>query len=213
MRLEHVVLANAVRNEGYARAVLPCIKLEYFEDKRDALVFALLGNFVGRYNSLPSLEAMRIDLLNARGVGSDEFVSETASLLARLYEAPLDQNSDWLMDETERWCQHRALYNAIMTSADILGGRDEKKRPMSAVQDIVTDALSVSLRSRLGHDYVDDFRDRFESYTSTSKKFGTGLALLDRAMAGGAEPKTFNLLIAGCVHPDTPVRIRFRKRE
>ena len=76
-------------------------------------------------------------------------------------DSPVDHQ--WLLDTTEKWCRDRAIYIALMESISIADGQDEKKN-RDAIPSILSDALAVSFDNHIGHDYLQDYEERYESY-------------------------------------------------
>lgn len=118
----------------------------------------------------------------------------------------------WIVDQTEKFCQEKAVYNAIMESIQILDNKDPN-RTKGSIPSILSDALSVSFDSRIGHDYIDMYSDRYDFYHRTEKRIPFDLEFLNKITNGGLPQKTLNIVLAGCVHPDTKVKVRIRKKE
>ena len=68
------------------------------------------------------------------------------------------------MDTTEKWCRDRAIYIALMESISIADGQDDKKN-RDAIPSILSEALAVSFDNHIGHDYLQDYEERYESIT------------------------------------------------
>ena len=99
MRLENTILRQLVTNEEFTRRALPFIKKEYFADHIERQVFSEIEAFLLKYNNLPSLESLVIDLNNKKGMSEDLFRGSVEAI-NKLFEPQETVNQDWLMEET-----------------------------------------------------------------------------------------------------------------
>ena len=208
MTIEKSILSNLVYSDEYTRKVIPFLHQDYFADPTDRVVFALINTYVTDYNACPSREALEIGLANTTGLSEDGY-KEAAAALRELKVDPATR-MDWLLDQTEKFCQERAIYNAIMKSIDILDDKTGRSTTGS-IPKLLSDALAVSFDSHVGHDFIEDASERFEYYHRKVAKIPFDLELMNRITMGGVERKTINVALAGCVHPETKVRIRYKK--
>ena len=121
--------------------------------------------------------------------------------------------SEWLIEETEKFCQEKALHNAILESIHILDGKTKTDKSKGAIPQILSEALSISFDPNIGHDYIEDASSRYESYHKTEKRIPFDLDFFNRITGGGIPQKTLNIALAGCVHPDTKIKVRIRKKQ
>ena len=208
MRIELTILRNLIHNEDFVRKTLPFLKKEYFQDSSEREVFDRIQEFVTKYNSRPSREAIGLDI-EANNKLSEEDHKRSMELVRELHE-PEPTEMQWLLDSTEQFCQDRAIYNAIMDSIAILDGKD-KNRTKNALPELLSEALGVSFDSHIGHDFLEDYEARFDFYHRKEERVPFDLEMFNTITLGGLPKKTMNILLAGCVHPNTKVRIRFRK--
>lgn len=210
-RLETTILKNLIYNEGYARKILPFIKTEYFTDGTDKNVFEEINDHMDQFKHLPTYESLVINFTESRKLTEDQV--QNAVQLIREIHADKDEPTDvdWLIKQTEKFCQDKAIYNAIMKSVKILDDKNQKEEK-GAIPKLLSDALGVSFDRSVGHDYIDDSDNRFEFYHRHETKIPFDLDLFNKITKGGLPKKTLNIALAGCVHPDTRVRIRFRKK-
>ena len=155
--IQTTILRNLINDEDYTRSVIPFLKKEYFENNH-RVVFDSVVEFVDKYNKLPTQEALSIELTNANikdGPGVSEVLSQVFT--------PKDVNKEWLLDETEKWCQDRSIYLAIMESINIIDGKLNTLKK-DALPQLLSDALGVCFDTNVGHDYIDNSDDRFEFY-------------------------------------------------
>lgn len=194
MAIERVIFNGLVFNEEFARKVIPFLKEEYFADYNEKVIFRLIDSYVKKYNSFPSKEAIAIDLSNESNVSEDSF----KKCKEIVQEIEKDENSklDWLLDQTEKWCQEKALYNAIMKSIQVMDDKTGKFSKGSIPQ-ILTDALGVSFDTHIGHDFIEDADSRFEFYHTVESRIPFDLDYFNKITQGGLPKKTLNIALAG----------------
>ena len=103
---------------------------------------------------------------------------------------------EWILDTTEKWCQERALYLALMSSIKIAEGNDEQ-RAAGAIPTILSEALAVTFDNHIGHDYLEDYEERYEFYHQKEEKLPFDLEFFNRITKGGLPNKTLNIALAG----------------
>jgi|TARA_R100001198_G_C5236033_1_gene213942 hypothetical protein len=180
-------------NEEYLRKVVPFLKPNYFEGSLK-VIFKQVAAFVDKHNTLPTLEAFRIDLEQNEKV-SDDMFTEVSALLPEVF-SPVDIDQDFLLEKTENWCQDRAVHIAVMEAINILDGKSETMTK-NAIPDILSEALGVAFDTNIGHDYIDNAEDRFEFYTRVEDKLPFDIELLNKITKGGLPDKTLNIALAG----------------
>ena len=206
-KVEFLILRNLLYNEEYFRKVIPFLKSEYFEDSNQKIVFEEIFNFIQEYNKPATKEVLSIEIEKRTDINEQTF-KEIIQLISCLNDIVVEQN--WLINTTEKWCRDRAIYLALMESIHIADGNDEKKN-RDSIPSILSDALAVSFDNHVGHDYLQDYEKRYESYHKKEDKIEFDLEYFNKITKGGIPNKTLNIALAGCVHPETKVRIRFRK--
>ena len=191
--IEQTILRNLLTDEKYMRKVLPFIKPDYFQGVYRTL-FKEAGKYVAKYNRLPTAETLVIELQESTGM-SDEQFQMSLDIVPQLYTGEvIDQ--DWLIDNTEKWCQDRAIHIAIMESISIIDGKHESMTK-NALPDLLTKALGVSFDNSVGHDYVDDFEERFDFYHTEEDRIPFDLDYFNKITKGGVPRKTLNIALAG----------------
>ncbi len=191
--LNKTILRSLLTNEEYLRKVVPFLKPNYFEGSLK-VIFKQVAAFVDKHNTLPTLEAFRIDLEQNEKV-SDDMFTEVSALLPEVF-SPVDIDQDFLLEKTENWCQERALHIAIMESINILDGKSETMTK-NAIPEILSEALGVAFDTNIGHDYIDNAEDRFEFYNRVEDKLPFDIELLNKITKGGLPDKTLNIALAG----------------
>ena len=193
--MESVILKNLATNEQYVRKVHPFLKEEYFSNNVNKKIFTLVSEFITKYNSLPTREALDISLGKLDLVSEDEF-SECSKCVEALYSNPEQTDLTWLIEQTENHVKDKAVYNAIMDSIHILDGKS-KTHTKNAIPSILSNALSVSFDNHIGHDYIDDADRRFEFYHQVEKRIPFDLEFFNAITGGGVPSKTLNIIMAG----------------
>ena len=207
-KIQTTILRNLISNEEYTRKVIPFLKKEYFEGSY-RVIFDQIIEFVNKYNKLPNAEALKIEI-NSADTLQDALVGEANTVLAELGES-VESNDEWLLNTTEKWCQDRAIYLAIMESISIIDGK-HKTLAKNALPQLLSDALSVTFDANVGHDYINDAESRYEFYHRKEDRIPFDLDYFNEITKGGVPNKTLNIALAGCVHPSTKIKVRFRKR-
>ena len=192
-QIEITILRNLVNNEDYARKVIPFLQPEYFEDRIQKIIFLETSEFIVKYDSLISLEALQIEISNRSDLTGED-IQEAKKCIDKLEEKEVDEK--WLTDSTEKWCRDRAIYLALMESIHIADGNDEKKN-RDAIPSILSNALAVSFDNHIGHDYLQDFEQRFESYHRKEDRIPFDLDYFNKITKGGLPNKTLNIALAG----------------
>ena len=195
-RVEALILKNLIHNEEYSRKVLPFLKKDYFMEHADKLLYTQVESFINKYNNLPTKEALVIELDNTP-LKDEEFENVTG--LLDYLEGQENEQSDitWLLETTEKFCQDKAIYNAVVSSIKILDEPEKSKSDKGAIPELLTDALSVSFDPHVGHDYLLDSDDRFDFYHKTEKKIPFDLEYFNKITGGGLSSKTLNIAMAG----------------
>ena len=191
--LEQVILRNLLTDENYMRKVLPFVKPDYFEGVY-RILFREAGIFVGKYNKLPTIESFKIELDQTEKLSGEQY-TVAVDLLPTLF-AKEENDSEWLLDSTEKWCQDRAIYNAIMESISIIDGKHESLTK-GALPDLLSKALGVAFDTNVGHDYIENFEERYEFYHTEEDRIPFDLEYFNKITKGGVPRKTLNIALAG----------------
>jgi len=195
MRTETAILKNLLQNEEYTRKVLPFLKTDYFTENADKTLYDKIHNFVVKYNSLPSKEALVIDISDTK-MNEEEF-KDSMELLDAIEKDTEDYTDiNWLLDTTEKFCQDKAIYNAVVESISILDNPKSKSNK-GVIPEILSDALAVSFDPHVGHDYLDDSDDRFDFYHRVEERIPFDLDYFNKITKGGMPQKTLNICLAG----------------
>ena len=192
-KIELTILRNFLYDEDYSRKALPFIKDEYFQERSEKIVFQEIAKFLTEYNNLPTKEVLTIEV-DGRDDISDEEELNCKDLIISFHDEKVEP--EWLLNTTEKWCRDRAIYLALMESISIADGKDEKKN-RDAIPNILSDALAVSFDNHIGHDYLTDYEERYDSYHRKEDKIEFDLEYFNKITKGGLPNKTLNIALAG----------------
>ena len=192
-KLEFLILRNLIHNEEYVRKVLPFIKGDYFENYNEKIVFEEISKFVEEYNKPVTKEVLCIETEKRQDINDSSF-KEITTLIGGLNDEPTEFN--WLVNTTEKWCRDRAIYLALVESIQLADGKDETK-DRDAIPSILSDALAVSFDTHVGHDYLEDYEERYELYHRKENKIEFDLEFFNKITKGGLPNKTLNIALAG----------------
>lgn len=200
-----------IQNEDYSRKVLPFLKDEYFTVSEDRALFTEIKDFIVKYSIAPTYDALSVEINKLANL-SDMQVKIIQESLKDFKGNTDKDNEDWLLASTEEFCQDKAIYLGLMQSIEIANA-NKGSLSKGAIPQIMTDAVGVTFSTSIGHDYLEQFEDRYEFYHQKLERVAFDLEFFNKVTGGGLPKKTLNIILAGCVHPSTKVKIRFRKRE
>lgn len=193
MSLSNLIFAALINSEEYGRKVLPYVREEYFDNSSDKIIFNVIQSYVDKYNKFPNQLAVKVDIEQLKL--DDRIYRECSEKISGL-EHDASKGLEWLIDKTEKFCQERAVYNAIMASIQILDNKDPKNSKGS-IPKMLQDALAVSFDTHIGHDFIDDSDPRFEYYRRIEDRVPFRLEYLNRITKNGLPKKTLNVILAG----------------
>ena len=191
--IEQVILRNVITNEPYMRKVLPFVQPIYFQGVYN-LLFKTIGEYVGKYNNLPTKDALKVEIDDSDKYNDDQYTA-AMEILPTLFEDD-KSDDDWLLNTTEKWCQDRAIHNAIMEGISIIDGK-HKTLTKNALPDLLTKALAVTFDPSVGHDYIEDVEDRYDFYHMDEERIPFDLDYFNTITKGGLPNKTLNICLAG----------------
>ena len=193
-RIEEIILKNLFVSDTFTRKVIPYLEEDYFSDRSERLVYKQITEYFMKYNECPTHEALSIQLNDLTGV-NDEEVKNAMTTINQCKQSTDETPHDFLVDETEKWCKDRAIYNAVMESIQIIDKSSNREK--GEIPDILKDALSVSFDQHIGHDFIEDADDRFMSYNTVEDKLPFDLEMMNKITKGGLPNKTLNVVMAG----------------
>ena len=191
-RLEHIIIGNLLSDDDYFRKVIPFLKTEYFTGESKTLL-RKIQDYADKYNKAPTRQALAIAIEEDRTITEGELPILSEWLQSAEVESV---DKEWIIDQTEKYCKDKAVYNAIMDSIQIIDGRDKDRGPDS-LPDLLSKALQVGFDNNVGHDYIENADQRYEFYHRLEEKMPFDLAMFNEITEGGLANKTLNVALAG----------------
>jgi len=192
--IENYIISTLVQESEFARKTLPFLKKDYFSDDGQKVIFELIKQFVEKYNKVPNKAVLSVDLDELKGLNQTTY-DQAKECIKQIGTNPV-VDEQWLLDNTERFCQDKAIYNAIMDSIKIMDNQKEQQS-RGAIPKLLSDALAVSFDQHIGHDFLEDSATRFENYHKKEKRIPFDLEYLNKITKGGLPRKTLNIILAG----------------
>jgi len=191
--LEKTILSHLVFNEPFYQKVYPYVKGEYFDDHVQKKVFDSYSKYVDEYKEPPSVEALKISLDNRKDLNEDSY----KSVMSFVDELVVDKKTDldWLVNETEKFCQNKDLFNSIRKAILIMDGED-KSLDKGSIPEMLSQSLSISFDQSVGHDFIDDASDRYDFYHKKEERLPFDIDLLNKITKGGLPRKSMSVLLA-----------------
>ena len=179
--VETLVIKNLLLDEEYVRKALPFIKSEYFSNTTGKKLFEITTKYFTEYNAIPTKEALEIEVGQLKDISDDQY----KDIVKKIGDIDTEKSDpEWILNTTENWCKERALYLALMSSIKIAEGNDEQ-RATGAIPTILSDALAVSFDNHIGHDYLEDYEERYEFYHQKEEKIPFDLEFFNKITKGG----------------------------
>lgn len=192
--IEETILAGLISNDEYARKVLPFLQNDYFDQQSHQTVFVEVARYVDSYNSIPTKGALKVAIDEKSNINEEQYKQINDLVDSLSYDDKTDL--DWLVDKTEKFCQDKAIYNAVRESILVLDG-NHKQLDKGAIPELLEKALGVSFDNSVGHDYLDDSDERYDFYHTKEDKIPFDLELLNTITKGGVSRKSLSIALAG----------------
>ena len=68
---------------------------------------------------------------------------------------------------------------------------------MDSIPELLSEALAVGFDDHIGHDYLNDYQERYDFYHRKEERISFGIDYLDKITKGGVPNKTLNIALAG----------------
>ena len=193
--IETLILGSLLYNETYTRKVLPFLDELYFDNTDFKFIYKSIDLYVKKYNTVPSKDALKLSMDEARNITDDQLKSIGNIVEGLVYD--IKNNEDWLIDKTEKFCQDKALYNAVRTSISVLDENNTTGLDKGGIPKLLQDALGVGFDNSVGHDFLDDSSDRYDFYHRKEERIEFDLDLLNTITKGGLPRKSLSIILAG----------------
>ena len=193
--MELAILSNLTKDGEYARKVVPFIKAEYFQNVSERIVFTKISEYMNEYSNVPDNNTLLIELGNDQSLVESDYTA-SVQLIESFKRQDTNHDRQWLIDKTEQYCQEKAVYNAIMESIHIIDGKS-KEKAKDAIPSILSNALAVSFDNTVGHDFLNDYEQRYDFYHRVEERIPFDIDYLNSITKGGVPRKTLNIILAG----------------
>lgn len=193
MRIETKILSNLIYDEQYCRKVIPFIRTDYFSERKEAILSKIIVEFFTKYNKPLTKEILSIEVGNRTDINDKELAEINSYVDTMTHE---EVNESWMLEQTEKFCKDKAVYNAILHSIRIIDGGD-KVNTKDSIPSILSDALAISFDNHVGHDYIEDSDARYDYYHRIEEKVPFDLDMFNKITKGGLSKKTLNIVLAG----------------
>jgi archaellum biogenesis ATPase FlaH len=191
--MEELILGALISNEEYTRAVSPFLQEEYFDDHSTKTAFSIIQRHLTKYNTIPT-KSILFTTLDGIPLNEDQF-KQTKDLIEKLTYEPKTDNQ-WLIDTTEKFCQDKALYNAVRKSILVMDGK-EKGLEKGSIPQILSDALAISFNTAIGHDFTQDSDARYEFYHKVENRIEFDIDYINKITKGGFARKSLVVFLGG----------------
>ena len=81
--IEVTILENLVYNEEYSRKVIPFIEPDYFQEQGQKLVFEEVVQFIAKYDTQITVEALLIEISNRKDL-TEQLLKDVQILVGNL---------------------------------------------------------------------------------------------------------------------------------
>jgi replicative DNA helicase len=129
-----------------------------------------------------------------KGIPTPEIIKSEVNFNIATLETITDSQKHWFLDNIEKFCRHKAIESAILTSADML-----EQGYYNDVEGLVKEAVLVSLNRELGTNYFEDPRARLEKLLNQNGNISTGWKSIDDVIykLGRGELAIFTAITGG----------------
>lgn len=192
-----MILSALSRDNAFSSKVFPHLKADYFSSS-ERILYEIINNFISKYSSLPSKEAILIELENKQNI-KQSVLNESLETVEELYSYELKEG-EWLVDTAEKYCQDMALQLALIESVAIADKMAEGKGSgisQTMIPDMLAKALAVSFKSKLGLDYLEEPEERYTRYCVVEDKVPFDIDIFNTITNGGFSKGTENIFLAG----------------
>lgn len=192
--IEKTILKNLLRNDDYAKKVLPFIKPEYFQNISDKLTFEKISEYINTYQVLPDKTSVKLEIDKVKSV-KQEVINQAFDIIDDCFTDTSVEKIDWLIDNTEEFCKQKALYNAMASSLELMNSK-KSQYALGNIPQTISDALAVSFDPNVGHDYLESSDDRYNNMHKIDAKIPCDIDMFNKITRGGVSESTLNMFFA-----------------
>lgn len=191
--VEHIIFENLINSDDFFRKTIPHLKEEYFETHEQRVLFSFIKKFSEKYNKAPTAKILKLMAKEYTKFSQDQYM-EVDGFINTLNGK--EDNLEWAVNRTEKFCKDRAVFNSIMSAINIIDGKDAEFN-QDAIPALLQEALSVSFDKSVGHDYIENAESRFDFYNKKEDRIPFRLSYFNKITKGGIPRKTLNCALAG----------------
>jgi archaellum biogenesis ATPase FlaH len=193
--LERTILRQLFGDKQFALRAAPYLKEKYFHSEETATIWRLYAAFLEKFRQVPSFAAIRIGL-DATPSLNETQAKAAQDALNKVELEPLlgDSQTQWVLEQTELYCQDRAIFCALQDAIKVM---DDPKQGNGTIPELMKEALSVTFDNHIGHDYFAEAMDRYDFYHKPESRVLFDIDTLNIMTAGGVPAKTLNVILAG----------------
>ena len=206
MEVENLIVDTIIKDEQFARKVISYIKNEHFETHVNTQIFKVIKKYYQKYHK-PVNRTTLLTILTGLPLEQD-IHSKCSDRVNQCFDNKDSVDAVWLEEQTNQWIKKRAVYNGVMKAIEKINSGDN----INDLPEIFKDALMEGFNQDIGFDIFDEVEQMYVKMTTKEEKIPFGIKALNDVTGGGNERKTITVIAAGCVHPDTLVRIRYKTK-
>lgn len=198
LEFEQLLLGFLVKDADFRAVVLPVLEKKMFQLPNDDIIFEHIQAMFFANDPVVSLEKVWLEIRKAHGDDQKKMnaildLFEKLDTLEDDFKQKVDR--EYMIKSTEQWAMNRALEGAVFESVKLIESR-KGGSSLSALPDIFTKALSISVGKKDGVDYLDSFDEWWSDLHDSKDKIPFSIPKLNFVTENGFARKTLNVLIA-----------------
>jgi len=151
---------------------------EFFDGNSKQWIIERTLDFHGQYQDRPTPTYFRKELKN---VASDSTRASIVNTLRKMKSKRESPDLDYVKDHFLEFCKEQKVKNTIEESVDLL--KMSEGVPTESIQKKMDEALSAGMRKDVGHDYMEEAKERMNEPARDT--IGTGYPVLDGEVLDG----------------------------
>lgn len=183
---------------------------EFFDGDSKQWIIKRALEFHSEYQDRPTPTYFRKELKN---VASDSTRASIVNTLRKMKSKRESPDLDYVKDHFLEFCKEQKVKNTIEESVDLL--KTSEGVPTESIQKKMDEALSAGMRKDVGHDYMEEAKERMNEPARDT--IGTGYPVLDgEVLDGGLSGGEIGVFmgytgVGKCVGEDTEIEIEYEQ--
>ncbi len=188
--MQKCIIKSAFQDKQYSILISQKFKPEYFDNDAAGIIFWKIKEHINEYKNIPQQEII---------INSITKEDEQENVQKFLYEINsidfnVENNYEWLYENTNNYLKDRAFKYALMQSIDIV---ESKKGELQKSRDLIEEALCADLKINLGLNYFDQLGERLkEIFTASNYKVPSFYPTIDEIINNGFIPYSLSVWAA-----------------